>query len=590
MSDCPQCDRTHPRGSEACPARRIGQIVAGKYRLARLVGMGGMGIVYEAVHLSLARPVALKMLRFEHARDAETADRFKREAREAAALGHPGIVQVRDLGEEPDGTLYLEMELLDGESMAERIARGPVDIARAVELTREALAALVVAHAHGIVHRDLKPENLFLARTPAGERVKILDFGLAKLLAESDSGVTRSGVVMGTPVYMSPEQFRDAKRVDVRADVYSMGATLFALLTGRPPVAGATVSEVLFRLAQGEVERHPRALRPEVPAWLDAIVARALAPLPEERFAGADELLRALDAGEKTSPVAFASTLEPTPSPQPSAKSSRAPMAIGGALVVAVATIAGWALTRRHAPATVTVAADLGHSPSVPEGMIAIPGGRFRRGSTPAEIAAAFAFCRTLAGDECRRDLYEREAPAAEATVAPFFLDAREVSNGELGRAGVAPALPAAQVSWSEARDHCARRGARLPSELEWEFAARGLERRRFPWGDAEPRCDGVVFGRVAGGPCKSRGPAPVGSAAADVTPLGVRDLGGNVAEWTADEFAERWDAAAKPGAHAVRGGYFDGLAESTRAAGRSRLNDGERATNIGFRCARSSP
>src|SRR6476659_2725653 len=176
--ECPQCDRSHPRGSEACPARRVGTIVAGRYRLARLIGMGGMGAVYEAVHLELSQPVALKVLLTHLARDPETAERFRREAREAAALGHPGIVAVRDLGQEPDGTLFLVMELLEGESLASVVRRGPLPIARAVAVTREALAALAAAHAHGIIHRDLKPENLFIARD---ERVKILDFGLAKV-------------------------------------------------------------------------------------------------------------------------------------------------------------------------------------------------------------------------------------------------------------------------------------------------------------------------------------------------------------------------------------------------------------------------
>jgi eukaryotic-like serine/threonine-protein kinase len=715
VADCPKCDIAHLRGAPACPGRRVGTVVAGKYHLVRLIGMGGMGAVYEATHLMLQRPVALKMLQLRMAHDPEISARFRREAREAAALGHPGIVEVRDLGQEPDGTLYLEMELLDGEALDALHKRGPLPIARAVALTLQALEALAAAHARGIVHRDLKPENLFLARTPAGEHVKILDFGLAKVREDdAERGVTQSGAVMGTPVYMSPDQFRDAKRVDARADVYSMGATLYALLIGRPPVGGETVSDVLFRLAQGEVERHPRKVRPEVPEWLDVLVARALSQEPDGRFATAGDMRDALAAGgapfmqaealgathpgavatsaatttprdvapapgahdsgattlppghssdgNPASPVSsrdshattlppghssdgnpaspasshdsHATTLPPghssdgNPGSRTSSEHGAAPRAAHSVVANGSATpstdrvgapasrpvaqaapsrallwialtalglgLSGFLMWKLSAkppvadtppPPRPTVEAVPPVKPAVEDPLLAlVPGATFLRGSQPNEIEAAYQLCREAAGDECQRSLYEREQPAREVTVGAFQMDRFEARDAD--------GLPRRGITWSDAQAACKERDMRLPSETEWELAARGSERRRFPWGDGLPACDTVSFGRVKGGPCAKQGSGPtkVDAPGSDRTPLGIVNLGGNVAEWTADVFRERWDGPEQKGYHVVRGGYFDGLAESLRGAGRSRLKDGQSAVNIGFRCVRSAP
>jgi serine/threonine-protein kinase len=198
------------------------------------------------------------------------------------------------MGEDADGCLYLEMELLEGQTVGALMERGRLPVERAVWIAVQALDVLDAAHRSGIVHRDIKPDNLFLATDGTGERLKLLDLGIAKITAEQR--MTRTGEMLGTPVYMSPEQMRAARQVDARADVYSVGAILFEMLTGQHVIQGH-VYEVMAKVAQGHIERSPRERNADVPPWLDRAVARALAFDPEERFPNARETKAALEAG-----------------------------------------------------------------------------------------------------------------------------------------------------------------------------------------------------------------------------------------------------------------------------------------------------
>ncbi|MEZ4407156.1 MAG: serine/threonine-protein kinase [Polyangiales bacterium] len=285
----------------ALERRWKGRILAGRYALGGVIGRGGMGIVFEGRHLALDRPVAVKLLRPDLARSVDAVERFHREARAAAAIGNEHIVEVLDFGLGAEGDAYLVMELLAGEDLSARVAReGPSPPAVAVAIAREVLDALEAAHDKGIIHRDLKSENIFVVAHDGGERVKVLDWGISKVLEESGERrgpITRDGVVLGTPHYMAPEQSADGALVDHRADLYALGCILFELLTGRVPFTGATAMEVLYKHNHNAPPRLSELLPPRsVDPRLDAILQRLLAKDRDDRFADARAVTAALDA------------------------------------------------------------------------------------------------------------------------------------------------------------------------------------------------------------------------------------------------------------------------------------------------------
>lgn len=271
--------------------------ILGAHRIVSLVGAGGMGNVWIAEHSVLRRRVAIKVLRPELCERDDVVERFFDEARAAARMSDPGIVAVHDFGRE-SGCAYIVMELLAGETLATRLANverlPPVVAAR---LALHVAMTMAVAHGHGIVHRDLKPDNLFLvpdAAVAGGERLKILDFGIAKLVADHDAASrTQAGAILGTPMYMSPEQCRNAGGVDHRTDIYALGCVLFHMLCGRPPFAGTSSGDLI---AAHLFEEPPSAssCAALVPAELDAIVARCLRKDADERFVTMSELARSL--------------------------------------------------------------------------------------------------------------------------------------------------------------------------------------------------------------------------------------------------------------------------------------------------------
>jgi predicted Ser/Thr protein kinase len=262
----------------------------------RELGRGGMGVVYAARHAVMGRRVAVKLINGDHARHPAAVERFRREARAAARLSHPNIVTAYDAGQDGDRP-FLVMELIDGESLAERLRRdGPLSVAEACAFVRQAALGLQHAHDNGLVHRDVKPHNLMLA---ADGTVKVLDFGLAALAGDGGrtTGHTAPHAVMGTPDYMAPEQAEDACRADGRADVYSLGCTLYHLLTGTVPFPE---DSTLLKLLAHRTRPRPstRAARPDVPAWLDAALRKAMARRPDDRYQTPGEFADALAAGE----------------------------------------------------------------------------------------------------------------------------------------------------------------------------------------------------------------------------------------------------------------------------------------------------
>jgi len=268
-------------------------IVAGRYRVSKLLGMGGMGAVYLAEKVALRKQVALKVLLAEFARDPAIVARFEREAISAASIKHPNVVEVFDFGRLDDGSFYLEMEFLQGNDLRDEIARHRVlEPPRAVQIARVICRALAAAHSNNIVHRDMKPENVFLQRTLDGEEVvKVVDFGIAQLRgrkevpeSENERRLTRTGSVFGTPEYMSPEQ-ASGQHVDLRTDVYALGIILYKMLTGSVPFTSDTMWRVLGMHVEAPVPLM-RSFYPEllISPELEAIVRRALEKQPEARF------------------------------------------------------------------------------------------------------------------------------------------------------------------------------------------------------------------------------------------------------------------------------------------------------------------
>ena len=277
-----------------------GHVIDGKYRLVRMIGTGGMGAVYEGENLLIRRRVAIKILHSGSTGNADAIRRFEREAQAAGEIGNDHILEVLDLGSLPNGDRYLVMEYLDGETLGARIERhGRLTPSQISPIARQFLTALASAHAAGIIHRDLKPENIFILRAKAGRAdfVKLIDFGISKFSRRFDEGeqrMTRADAVLGTPVYMSPEQARGARETDVRSDIYSCGVILYESVTGRVPFEGESFNDLMFKIALSDAPSplsHVPSLDPDF-AW---IIERAIKRDPNERFATAQEFAETLD-------------------------------------------------------------------------------------------------------------------------------------------------------------------------------------------------------------------------------------------------------------------------------------------------------
>jgi eukaryotic-like serine/threonine-protein kinase len=356
----------------------VGQVLGGKYRVERIIGEGGMGVVVAARHLVLGELVALKFLRADGDASEENIARFRREARAAVRLRSTHVAKVFDVAELEDGTPYIVMEHLVGRDLAQLVEEdGPLPVEQAVDYLTQACEAICEAHARGIIHRDLKPANLFLCTTATGTpNVKVLDFGASRAVVHAGGkadGVKTEGII-GSQFYMSPEQL-GGEPIDVRADVWALGATLYEILTGKVPFEGKNLVQQ-YNLVKSTKPPAPSKLRPEIPAQLDAVVLKALAADKDKRFAGVPAFAKALtpfapahrhasidriqNAGESITipaarpsrpppggesktlpaPVAVADTLQATETAAGKKKGARGRISYGVATLVAVAALA----------------------------------------------------------------------------------------------------------------------------------------------------------------------------------------------------------------------------------------------------------
>ena len=295
MGFCPEDGVALPAPVAALPDPLIGRVIDGRYRVESVLGEGGMGVVYAVTHAVLGKRFALKVLRGEKANDADTVARFVQEARSATTIGHPNIIGISDFGRLPDGTAYFVMEHLGGRSLTALMAEeGALPEAQALHVVRQIAAALGAAHAHGIFHRDLKPDNVqILTQGSDPAFVKVLDFGIAKV-AGASSKLTKTGMVFGTPHYMSPEQ-ASGQPVDERTDVYALGVIIHEIFTGHVPFDAPTFMGILSKHLY-EALRSPSETAGRPLGAIEGVILRALAKKPEDRYPSMAALGDDLDA------------------------------------------------------------------------------------------------------------------------------------------------------------------------------------------------------------------------------------------------------------------------------------------------------
>ena len=576
-----------------------GRRTIGRYEVLRRLRAGGMGTLYLARDPDLDRLLAIKFLNDDLTSDPELRERFSREARAAARLRHANIITVFDVGE-TGSRPFIAMEYVPGESLAEMVARrASLSLPQKLALADDLCNGLAHAHDAGVVHRDVKPANLMIDRDGT---LRIVDFGIAHL---SESTMTEDKV-LGTVNYMSPEQLT-GRPVDQRTDVFAVGAVLYELLTGHKAFPGGMREGVLDRILTGT----PEPLQPicaAIDAGLSRIVGRALQKDPAARYQNLHEMRRDIgrlreQVGTATEPAdtevptgATTARSEADAGNRSSMRSRRVQTPIAIALSVVVAGIALFLAARAFrvpsppgAPA-VTVQADAAH-PGVSWALI--PSGTFDMGCVPGD-------------QQCDED----EKPRHRATVAaPFELMTTEVTVGMFRSFASATSLaqtaewerpgfaqddrhPVVNINWDEAQAFCAWLGARLPTEAEWERAARGGGANNiYPWGNETPACvsrdpHGAQFGRC------TPGTAPVASYGANR--YGLYDMAGNAWEWLADAAApystttrSQPNVVAAEDRRVVRGGSWDAPARELRVSLRGYGTPANRDTGVGVRCAR---
>ena len=600
----------------------------GKYAIEGLLGVGGMGAVYRAVNPDTRGRVAIKVMNPSVAGAESARQRFQREAAAVAALRTTHVVKVYDFGTEVDGTLYLVMELLDGHPLRDEIQPAPqlMDLARVQLVLDGALKGLAAAHKAGIVHRDLKPENVFVADTDDGEVPKLLDFGIARVRTK-DSDLTRTGSLMGTAAYMAVEQIAAGSgEIGPWSDVYAMGAIAYEMLAGTPAYGGTTMTEVLSRVLRADCPPL-RTARAGLPESVYALVERCMDPDPTRRPRDADAMRAALAAAQivppgtrvppaakpapaglqvgllateghdSSVPVAVkAATAEPaatatpaptSPPPVSARRRSPWPLVLAGVLI---ASAGGYGVMRAlggDAPppasardaAVVVVTADAASlpddaAPTPPaDAMVAEArdGGAPRDGGLTSSMVAIPAGEHAVGQDPT---VHPDALPPMRFSHGGLWIDRTEVTLGTLrtalgdpkagGVPGDALDLPARRVSWAQAAAACTALGKRLPSEQEWEIAARTTP------GDAGSAT--LLTGK----------PTLVASTRTECSTDGLCDMLGSVYEWTTDD----WPA--KKGYKTVRGASYAVSPTAgwpatihARAGASARTGDPE----VGFRC-----
>jgi serine/threonine-protein kinase len=695
----------------------VGRVIDGKYRLEEKLGEGGMGTVYKAKHVLIQNDLAVKILHSSLVADRHAVARFQREATAAARIKHPNAVGVTDFGRTEDEIVYIVMELFVGKSLRDLLEEeGPLPIERSITIVRQVCLALDAAHRSGIIHRDVKPDNIVLEKNNGqGELVKVLDFGIAKLKDgpsnEAGGRLTRQGVIIGSPHYLSPEQCQNAE-LDARSDLYSLGIVLYEMFTADVPFKAPTPIAVAMMHATDK-PTPVKEKRPDLPDNIADVVMRSLEKDPSLRPQSAIELAQeleraSLDAGIALPPLPgsgtaytlptnssanipiitpdsamptpqtnshkvpaelkanlntlsnkFATTgsmspeksttqtrppdratgrlslpntgniqinntpsfiANPTPLPLPNntttaslgntsmvsllantetpdpPKSSNSIIYIVGTLAaVIVIAISYFALfsditttTNTTVTPTKTTSTPVVASKEL-DGMTLIKAGRFKMGHTTSE----------------KDDKTKFIGPEHEAKVDDFYIDKTEVSNQDYKKfidatkypsppnwkdnqfpAGT-DLYPVTNVTLADAESYAKWAGKRLPTEKEWEYAARGSDGRAYPWGIVWQ--DGVAISAEL----QEESPRTVGSLPKGASPFGILDMAGNVWEWTSDKFSPYPNNkdAVEPKLKdtvVIRGGSFKSEKKFLTSYFRNYVPPDFKGDILGFRCAKS--
>jgi formylglycine-generating enzyme required for sulfatase activity/tRNA A-37 threonylcarbamoyl transferase component Bud32 len=548
-------------------AEQLSVALGDGYVVERPLGEGGFAVVFLVRDVALKRSLAVKVLSPDMITSKTVLDRFRREAETVAQLSHPNIVPLHFIGQKDD-LLYLAMQCVDGGSIADRLAReGMLPIDDTVRIASQVASALAHAHKRGVIHRDIKPANV-LVDAESG-RCLVTDFGIAR--SADASSLTATGMMIGTAAYLSPEQVT-GEQIDHRVDIFALGVMLYEMLAGRVPYEAPTASAAMMKRLGGPPES-VRLVRSEVPEELAAVITNCLAADPAERYQDASEVLRALGGDFITTGGRATRTAPVTARPR------RGMAIMGGAVAAAALAFLGWRVAQQRGSASRMELAGAAMVAAGDTSMVAVPAGAYVIGD---DHGSTFA------------------RPRHVVQLAAFSIDKREVTVGDYMKYVDATRatwsntekdvhVPATRVAWKEAANYCAWRhtaGGRLPTELEWEAAARGAGGRTFPWGEgsAGSRANTASFGR--------KGPVPVGSFPVGATANGLQDMVGNVWEWTSSTFSAYPGAAPLPDSmkayRVSRGGAFDTIDSLATASLRGRLREDTPAAdlvNTGFRC-----
>jgi len=606
----------------------IGSILQNRYRIVKLIGQGGFGAVYRGWDLSLEQPVAVKE---NFGSDAESQRQFEREAKLLAGLRHPNLPRVGDHFVVPGQGQYLVMDFVEGKSLTTLLSErgGPLDEAEVLPWMRQVCEALDYLHTRTppIIHRDVKPDNIIVA--PDG-RAMLVDFGISKVY-DPGKGTT-IGAKAVTPGYSPPEQYGRG-RTDARSDVYALGATLYTLLTGQTPPDGPDLS------SGADVLTPPRQVNPAVSAATSAAVVAAMAPTISRRLENAVGFGRLLTAESTPLPLPPIMTLR-TPAAAPSlARDPTIRLWIVATVLVAVIALSIWFFWAfRTLGSDDNKAAGTNGASSVTEvvfgGLNATseatatltPMATATRPPTPTPETQAGDIRTVVRGDVEVEQVFvpagsfmmgsedgsSDEQPVHEVTLDAFWIDRTEVTNAQFAGCVAAGACrppgntssytrdqyygndafadyPVIYVSWNDAGDFCAWAGGRLPSEAEWQVAARGPESRVYPWGNDAPSCKLLNFGGCVGDTSE------VGSYPDGASWVGALDMAGNVWEWVNDWYDSGYygkspdanPAGPVSGEYRVlRGGAWNNGDDYARSSNRFNFHPVDRYDVVGFRCA----
>lgn len=647
--------------SHSDPFAWVGQTIDGKFRVDEVVGEGGFGVVYRAQHLGLGEPVAIKCLKIPAALPAGERERFHQSFLEEGRIlrklsrSTAAVVQALDIGAAvaPNGTWtpYLVLEWLRGESLEDHLAKrrrngsGPMALEDAIELLEPAAMAVATAHDEGIAHRDIKPANFFTTDVDGVPTMKVLDFGIAKVIAENAS-ITRAFEQTGqapsmfTPYYGAPEQFnRRFGATGPWTDVYALALVLVEMVTGHSALDGDDATQLYIATTDISIRPTPRTRGVRTSDAMESVFQKALAVEPRARYTSArafwSDLREALAQPVEDASVRPDAPLPPTldspasvnrttaahvNSQRPSQRAStsrRSLMAMAGSVAIVAAFVGASLFIRERAMAkSVNTANRIGvewlpsvEVPTVPPDMVLVPAGSFIMGHAKAGetekpphtvvISRPFYIDRTevTAGD------YNKCVAAKKCTPngvhGPFVDDAVVAKFSSFCTTADASSerKPINCIDRAQAGVYCAFVGKRLPTEAEWEYAARGTDERVYPWGNDNPTCIMGNFGRNAG-ECtgRPRGPIDVGSFPQHASPFGALDMAGNVWEWVADSFdqkaytqdARRDPLVDKPAEKGVlRGGSWDFASSVAKSTFRYAYDHRTGHVSTGVRCAK---